>query len=122
MVDLDLERARKLLKSAKDLFSEGDVSGVAGLAYQAFESVTMALLKKKNGYDQGTHYDRRKRAKQLLSEFRNKIDELWRMRNIDFYGNISFGADGKEVKANEVEKGLKLVEQMIVKIEEFLKE
>ena len=56
MADLDLERAKKLLKSAQDLFNEGDVSGVAGLAYQSFESAIIALLKKRNGYDQDTHY------------------------------------------------------------------
>lgn len=33
MADLDLERAKKLLKSARDLFDKGDVQGVAGLAY-----------------------------------------------------------------------------------------
>lgn len=44
MADLDLERAKKLLKSARDLFNKGDVQGVAGLAYQAFESANIALL------------------------------------------------------------------------------
>jgi hypothetical protein len=37
MADLDLERAERLLQSARDLFFQSDLAGVAGLAYQAFE-------------------------------------------------------------------------------------
>lgn len=120
MADLDLERARRLLKSAKDLLNEGDVHGVAGLAYQAFESASIALLKRKNGYDQKSHYGRRKRAKELLLEFSDVIDGLWRIRNIDFYGNVSLGTEEEEVKPAEVKKGLRMVERIIFKIEEFL--
>ena len=42
-LDLDLKRAKSLLKSAKDLYERGDMAGVAGLAYAAFESAIIAL-------------------------------------------------------------------------------
>lgn len=34
MVDLDMERAKKLLESAEHLYHKGDLAGVAGLSYQ----------------------------------------------------------------------------------------
>nr|WP_279383650.1 hypothetical protein [Methanobacterium formicicum] len=40
MVDLDMERAKNLLKSAEDLYEQGDLAGVAGLGYAAFESAS----------------------------------------------------------------------------------
>ena len=121
MASLDIERAGKLLKSAEDLFKEGDLAGVAGLAYQAFESATMALIKVKNGMDQKSHLGRRKRAKELLEEFRDKIDFLWEIRNVDFYGNVSFGAESRDVSEEEVKDSLKTVAEMIKKIGRFLK-
>ncbi len=68
MADLDLERAKKLLKSAKVLYERGDMAGVAGLAYAAFESAIIALTKKKNGMDYPSHLLRRERAKVLLDK------------------------------------------------------
>jgi HEPN domain-containing protein len=55
MADLDLERAKSLLKSAKALYERGDLAGVAGLAYAAFESAIIALTKKRNGLDYSSH-------------------------------------------------------------------
>lgn len=49
MAQLDLVRAKKLLKSAQDLFKEGDIAGVAGLAYQGFEAATTALEEVERG-------------------------------------------------------------------------
>ncbi len=68
MADLDLERAKNLLKSAKVLYERGDMAGVAGLAYAAFESAIIALTKKKNGMDYPSHLLRRERAKVLLDK------------------------------------------------------
>lgn len=87
MANVDLDRAKRLLRSAKDLFDQGDIAGVAGLAYQAFESAFIALTIEKNGVDAGSHSTRRERAKALLSQHRDKIETLWEIRNIDFYGN-----------------------------------
>jgi HEPN domain-containing protein len=120
MANLDMERAKKLLKSAKDLLRAKDVSGVAGLAYQAFESAAIALLKIKNGYDQKSHYGRRNRAKELLTEFRDNIDYLWDIRNIDFYGNISLGSEEEEIDMKKVEESLQVVENIIIEIKKFV--
>jgi HEPN domain-containing protein len=105
-LDLDLERAKKLLKSAKDLYERGDMAGVAGLAYAAFESAIIALTKKKNGIDYPSHLLRRERAKVLLELYQEKIDILWEERNIDFYGNVKIGSERRELSRDEVENGL----------------
>ena len=87
MADVDIERAKVLLASARDLYQQGDLAGVAGLAYQAFESSMIALTEEVNGADPGSHAARRSRAKVLLSSHHEKIDFLWEVRNVDFYGN-----------------------------------
>lgn len=96
MVDLDMDRAKKLLKSAKDLYEQGDLAGVAGLDYAAFESATMTLTDKVNGKDYKSHNLRRERAKTLLKKYQNKIDLLREIRNIDFYGNVKIGTPKKK--------------------------
>ncbi|MBU1122038.1 MAG: HEPN domain-containing protein [Candidatus Omnitrophota bacterium] len=120
MVDLDLERAKRLLKSAEDLLDRGDLQGIAGLAYQAFESANIALLKKKNGCDQKSHFGRRKRAKELLSQFEEKIDGLWKIRNIDFYGNAIMDGEEEEINQDEVKEGIDVVRKIIKEIEQLL--
>jgi len=91
MADLDLERAKRLFKSATALYERGDLAGVAGLAYAAFESAIIALTTKRNGLDYSSHSLRRQRAKVLLENYRDTIDVLWEVRNIDFYGNVKIG-------------------------------
>ena len=66
MDNLDMKRARSLLRSAKDLYDTGDLAGVAGLAYAAFESATMALTARVNGKDHQNHKLRMERVKTLL--------------------------------------------------------
>ncbi len=88
MVDIDMERAKNLLKSAEDLHEQGDLAGVAGLAYAAFESAIMSLTDKINGKDYHSHRLRKERAKEMLSKHEDKMDFLWEVRNIDFYGNV----------------------------------
>ncbi len=122
MVDIDLRRAKNLLISAKDISERGDIYGVAGLAYQAFESATIALMEKVNGQEQTTHFARRKRAKELLADYRDKIDILWEVRNVDFYGNVKIGNEKREISREEVMECLALVEDMISEIEKLLEE
>lgn len=122
MVNIDLKRAKNLLNSARILFEEGDIYGVSGLAYQAFESATIALLREVNGYEQTTHFSRRRRAKDLLKKYREKIDFIWEARNIDFYGNIRVGKKKREITEREAKDSLFLIENMIKEIEDLLKE
>ncbi|MEL7672035.1 HEPN domain-containing protein [Methanobacterium sp.] len=122
MVDLDMERARNLLKSAKDLHKQGDLAGVAGLAYAAFESATMTLTSKLNGKDYRSHNMRRERAKTLLKKYQDKIDVLWEIRNVDFYGNVKIGTPKREISQEEIEECLDVVEKVIKDIEKILKE
>lgn len=121
MVDLDMERAKNLLKSARDLFENGDYVGVAGLSYAAFESATIALTTQLNGKDYPSHNLRRKRAKTILKKHQDKIDFLWEIRNIDFYGNIRLGQEKREISADEVMESLNTVDEIIQEIEDILK-
>ena len=122
MADIDLDRARNLLKSARELYEHGEVYGVAGLAYQAFESATTSMLKAINGKDQHSHEGRRKRAKELLRKYRGKIDFIWEARNIDFYGNIRLSEDKREITRQEVKESIVLIEKMIGEVEKLLSE
>lgn len=120
MVDLDIKRAKDLLKSARDLYEKGDYAGVAGLSYAAFESATIALTTRLNGKDYPSHNKRRKRAKTLLKKHQDKIDFLWEIRNIDFYGNIKLGHEKREISSDEVMESLNTVEEIIQEIENML--
>ena len=121
MVDPDLERAKRLLKSAKDLHEQGDLSGVAGLAYAAFESAAISLAGKINGKDPGNHTKRRERVKKELNKYQDKIDLLWDVRNVDFYGNEKIGYPKREITEKEVGEGLNAVEKIIEEIEKIVK-
>lgn len=120
MADLDLERAERLLQSARDLFARGDLAGVAGLAYQAFESALIALTIEKNGTNAGSHLARRERAKALLSHHRDKIDFLWEVRNVDFYGNPQPFQPKREVAKAEVKEALETVEAIVQEVRQIL--
>jgi len=80
----------------------------------------MALLKKKNGCDQKSHFGRKKRAKELLTQFEDKIDTLWQIRNIDFYGNVTIDGE-EEIDPDDVKECLEVVERIIKEIDELLK-
>ena len=97
MADIDMDRAKRLLKSAKDLYEQDDLAGVVGLAYAAFESATMSLTTRINGKDYSGHYSRKERAKKFLTKYQNELDMLWEIRNIDFYGNVKIGSPKREI-------------------------
>ena len=90
------------------------------MAYAAFESAIIALTKRKNGTDHPSHLLRRERAKVLLDKYRDKIDVLWEVRNIDFYGNVKVGTEMRELSRAEVEDGLNAVEKIIEEVEKVL--
>lgn len=90
------------------------------MAYAAFESAIIALTKRKNGTDYPSHLLRRERAKVLLDKYRDKIDVLWEVRNIDFYGNVKVGTEMRELSRAEVEDGLNAVEKIIEEVEKVL--
>lgn len=120
MANLDLERAERLLKSARDLFNQGDLAGVAGLAYQAFESAIIALSIEQTGMDPGSHAARRQQAEGLVKKGRDKIDLLWEIRNVDFYGNPRLGEPKREVSKAEMEEALRTVEDLLQAVKRAL--
>ena len=120
MADIDIERAENLMESARYLLSQDDLAGVAGLAYQAFESALISLTSVINGSDSRTHAGRRKRAKVLLSNHRTKIVLLWEVRNVDFYGNIHLDLPRRKLTKEEAVDALNTVEIIIADIRRML--
>ena len=82
----------------------------------------MLLLKIKNGGDKRSHFARRKRVKELMLSHGVTIDEIWEMRNIDFYGNSRIGDKSRRITEEEVKRCLEDVEEIIEEIENILKE
>jgi HEPN domain-containing protein len=119
MADRDLKRAKALLASAEKLFEEGDLAGVSGLAYQAFESALIAFNKTVKGKDVASHQYRMETAKRVFSEHKEDLDFLWEMRNIDFYGNVRPGIDA-ELGKEKVEKALGTVRMIIERVGELI--
>lgn len=119
MADRDITRAKALLESAEHLFDEGDLAGVAGLAYQAFESAIIAFNKNAKNKDVSSHRNRIETAKRIFSDCSEEIDLLWEIRNIDFYGNIKPGVDA-ELNKEKVKSALSSVREMVERIEEML--
>jgi len=116
MADLDLIRAERLLHSARTLLAQGDMAGVAGLAYQAFESALIALTLEKDGANSGHHAARRQRAKELLRQHRDQIDFLWEIRNVDFYGNPRPFEPKRAPTREEIERAVDTVEEIIAEV------
>lgn len=94
---------------------------MAGLAYAAFESANIALTDKVNGKDYPSHHLRKERVKKILSPYQDKMDMLWEIRNIDFYGNIKLGSPKREISPEEVREGLNIVGNIIDEIEKILR-
>lgn len=53
-------------------------------------------------------------------DIQSKIDLLWEIRNVDFYGNVKIGKEKREIYHDEVEDGLKSVKRIIDEIEKII--
>jgi hypothetical protein len=97
---------------------QGDLTGVAGLAYQAVECAIIYLTDKlkKEVYSHGE----RKLAEELLELSKGALKDLWRTRNIDFYGNEVLGGELKELDEEQIKKTLKKSDLILAKIEKNL--
>ncbi|MEW5896406.1 MAG: HEPN domain-containing protein [Nanoarchaeota archaeon] len=115
MVSLDLKRAKDLLRSSEGLLEREDLAGVAGLAYQALESGIVALTKSKKEKDKPEHVYRRKKIEELINISQKIIQKIWEARNIDFYGNVRFGEEAKELTREEAGEALNTVKEIIQK-------
>ena len=71
------------------------------------------------GKDVASHRFRMETAKKFFSEYSEKLDFLWEMRNIDFYGNVKPGIDA-ELKKEKVKEALETVREIVGKIESML--
>lgn len=116
-----MERAGELLAAARDILEGGRVAGVAGLSYQAVEAAAVHLIKVVNGHDPGGHAKRAYRATQLLHLCKDEMDRLWKMRNIDFYGNVSVGEPERRIVPDEAKGSLEAAERLVSRVREFLR-
>jgi len=122
MARIDLERAEALLGTARRSFERGDLAGVAGLAYQAFESAVSYLLEEVNGHDQGTHQGRRRRALELIGGTRDELQFTFTARNIDFYSNAERGGPKRNLTQEETVRALGIAEGFIAKAQGLLQQ
>jgi uncharacterized protein (UPF0332 family) len=113
MADIDMERAKRLLKCAKTLFNEEDLYGVAELTKLAFGSATIALTARINGRDPKKHLSGTRRAKEIVSKLKDRMD---------FYGNARQGGEKREITPEEVKEALDVVEEYIKEAEKILKQ
>ena len=120
MARIDLERAEALLGTARHSLERGDFAGVAGLAYQAFESAVSYLLGEVNGRDPGTHMGRLRRAKELIRDTRDEVNLIYAMRNIDFYSNVETGGPKLVLTEDETRRALSIAEDFISEIKALL--
>ena len=115
-----LTRAWDLLRSAQSLVRDGNVTGSAGLAYQAFDLAAKALTQASNGNDAGGHHRRMRRAQRLLTTHADRLDFLWELRQRDFYGDVRPGAGQELPKPEEVEEAVTIVEAILTEIDQAL--
>ena len=112
-----LKKAKELINSARNLFENGDLAGVAGLAYQAVEAAIMHLTDNLKTEQNSIHTERRKKAEILLKLSKETLKSLWFARNIDFYGNEKIGGEEKELDKRDIQKSLEQAESIIQKVE-----
>lgn len=121
MGDLDLERAERLLVSARENLERGHVAGIAGLSYQAIEAAATHLIDIVNGHDPGGHSRRMSRASELLMSCKSELDLLWKARNVDFYGNERVGGPKRCITAAEAWKSLEAAEEIVQQMKELIR-
>jgi HEPN domain-containing protein len=116
---LDLERAERLLRSARGNLELGNIAGIAGISYQAIESAATFLIEMVNGQDPAGHSGRRARASELLKICKSELDGLWRVRNVDFYGNEMVGRPKRRITIEEAIESLEAAERVLDQVREM---
>jgi hypothetical protein len=115
-----LERAWALFRAATTLRDADDLTGAAGLAYQAFDLGSKALAHAIDGAAPGTHRGRMRRAEQLLTRHTEKFDFLWRVRQKDFYGDVTPGGRAETPSDEEIREALAVVDDVLREIDRVL--
>ncbi|MEX2245709.1 MAG: HEPN domain-containing protein [Dehalococcoidia bacterium] len=122
MADLELlGRAREFLASARRLFGQGEVSGVAGLAFQALDLAAKELTDAIDGADPGSHQARMKRLQALIQADQEELGFLWNVRQRDFYGDASAGEPRDLPTRPEARRALAIAGRNIEKIARMLR-
>lgn len=112
-----LGRAWELLAAAESLVRDDNLTGAAGLAYQAFDLAAKALTQAIDGADPGTHRGRMRRAERLLTKHTEKLDFLWEVRQKDFYGDVTPGGVQELPEPAQVAAALRIVREILQEID-----
>lgn len=121
MAHLDaLRRARELFSAAQSLASQRNLTGAAGLAYQAFDLAAKALAQALDGADPGSHRSRMLRAQRELTRHEDKLVFLWEIRQKDFYGDVRPGGRQGVPTEEEVADAIAIVGDILEDIEKVL--
>jgi HEPN domain-containing protein len=122
MGEVTLERAEDLLLTARSILEGDRVAGIAGLSYQAVEAAAVHLIKIVNGHDPGGHYKRAARASELLHLCKDEMERLWKLRNIDFYGNELVGEPERSIGLDEAKDSLETAMRLVAQVKSLLAE
>ena len=122
MGEVTLERAEDLLLAARSILEGDRVAGIAGLSYQAVEAAAVHLIKIVNGHDPGGHYKRATRASELLHLCKDEMGRLWKLRNIDFYGNVLVGEPERSIGLDEARDSLETAMRLVAQVRSLLEE
>lgn len=112
-----LTRGWELFAAAESLVRDENVTGAAGLAYQAFDLAAKALTKAIDGADPGSHRGRMQRAERLLTRHADKLNFLWQIRQKDFYGDVTPGGVEELPQVADVEEALRIVKDILQEID-----
>jgi Tfp pilus assembly PilM family ATPase len=104
------------MSSAERLGRDGEVAGVAGLAYQAIDLASKALTEAIDGADAGSHAARMQRVKEIIQADQSELAFLWEIRQRDFYGDSTLGAPRELPTAEQVQRALAVARSLIDRI------
>jgi HEPN domain-containing protein len=95
-----------------------DQAGAGGLAYQAADLSIKALLVAVDGADMWAHEARRARVEALVGVAADDQAFLHRVRQLDFYGDASFGGPLELPSAEERVRALAIARRIVDAIDE----
>jgi len=97
-----------------------EMVGVAGLAFQAVDLATKAIMEAIDGADAGSHRARMQRLTEIVVADQDDLDFLWDIRQRDFYGDPSPGRALDLPAGEQVRQALTLARSIVERIDRAL--
>jgi HEPN domain-containing protein len=111
-----MRQARALLALAEQA---SGAPGTAGLAYQAANMALMVLLVETDGSDPWAHAEHARRASELTVVPADDLLWLHRTRQLDFYGNATYGAPLELPSAEDRARALAIAREVVRRVDEL---